>query len=728
MKRGFLTILAVFCFAAGLQAQYSYNTAAEFNNSYIAIPAEAEVKPTNAITIEAWIKPKFAAQQNVQSIFGHNYLQQQEAFLGINHTTNKLMFGGAGTILTSKTPIPAGVWTHVAVTYDRAVKHIWINGMLDTSRTNTEPLLNVTDSLYIGATMFNGSKGLYYFGQIDDLRIWNKAKTQAEILRDMYLPLANMRPSGVYTGLTAAWRFNIPGLFSYDEGGIVANSGYNRNVTVASYMNKASVHYEYNSSLVLDGIEDKCTVAPNPGIDATTALTLEAWIKRDTTGTSDTWQEIVDKIGNNQSYRLYIKNNGEVTFLINSTPHYLTTAPIVTSSQWTHLAATYNSVNGQMKIYVNGDSVASKTLSTPEQIQNPADSLYIGGTGNQFFKGQIDEVRIWKNTVRTSAEIKANMHKSLNFRSLPIPQNLVVYSFDGRVDDTGSEGIAGGNRALQFRGDAYMHSNKRNGKQLASPILSDDEGDFMGATYNNSKRRFYVPDDGGVTSAYDSIYFNTGGTVSNMKVYIMMNSHSSSHTEITLTAPNGTSIQLTPEAVNGDAGFNGCNDLMTIFDQSADTTITYAYQNMLAPFSPKIKPYQSLAAFNGLSRKGWWKIKFTDMENFDRAFVHGWGIQTSTLTSNDPVTETPYEFSLKQNYPNPFNPATAINYELKITNYVKLNVYDITGKLVSTLVNNVQEAGKHTVTFNASQLASGVYFYKLETEGFTDTKRMLLVK
>lgn len=88
----------------------------------------------------------------------------------------------------------------------------------------------------------------------------------------------------------------------------------------------------------------------------------------------------------------------------------------------------------------------------------------------------------------------------------------------------------------------------------------------------------------------------------------------------------------------------------------------------------------------------------------------------------------PESFSLSQNYPNPFNPSTTINYELKITNYVKLNVYDATGKLVSALINNVQHAGKHAVTFDGGYLSSGVYFYKLETEGFTDTKRMLLLK
>lgn len=85
-------------------------------------------------------------------------------------------------------------------------------------------------------------------------------------------------------------------------------------------------------------------------------------------------------------------------------------------------------------------------------------------------------------------------------------------------------------------------------------------------------------------------------------------------------------------------------------------------------------------------------------------------------------------FELKQNYPNPFNPVTKINYELPITNYVSLKIFDISGKIVSIMVNQVQTQGSYEVTFDASNLTSGIYFYKLETNSFSATKKMLLVK
>jgi hypothetical protein len=91
-------------------------------------------------------------------------------------------------------------------------------------------------------------------------------------------------------------------------------------------------------------------------------------------------------------------------------------------------------------------------------------------------------------------------------------------------------------------------------------------------------------------------------------------------------------------------------------------------------------------------------------------------------------TSEPYEFSLSQNYPNPFNPATMIEYTIAKADKVELKVYDLLGREVSTLVNTVQNPGSYNVTFNAVNLSTGVYFYKLTTGSFTDIKKMMLIK
>lgn len=91
-------------------------------------------------------------------------------------------------------------------------------------------------------------------------------------------------------------------------------------------------------------------------------------------------------------------------------------------------------------------------------------------------------------------------------------------------------------------------------------------------------------------------------------------------------------------------------------------------------------------------------------------------------------SEVPLRYSLSQNYPNPFNPSTTIKYDIVKEGNVKISVFDLSGKEVETLVDGVQNAGSYSASFNASKLASGVYFYKIQTGEFTATKKMILVK
>jgi hypothetical protein len=99
------------------------------------------------------------------------------------------------------------------------------------------------------------------------------------------------------------------------------------------------------------------------------------------------------------------------------------------------------------------------------------------------------------------------------------------------------------------------------------------------------------------------------------------------------------------------------------------------------------------------------------------------------ITGIEPIGNiVPDKFELSQNYPNPFNPVTNINFNIPKAGMVKMAVYDALGRKVTELVNGQFNAGSYKVDFNASSLASGIYFYKLETEGFTDVKKMMLVK
>ena len=88
----------------------------------------------------------------------------------------------------------------------------------------------------------------------------------------------------------------------------------------------------------------------------------------------------------------------------------------------------------------------------------------------------------------------------------------------------------------------------------------------------------------------------------------------------------------------------------------------------------------------------------------------------------------PEDFRLYQNYPNPFNPVTKINYELRVTNYVSLKVFDILGNEIKSLVSNNQPAGSYEISFDGEGLSSGIYFYNLSAGSLSETKRMTLLK
>ena len=89
---------------------------------------------------------------------------------------------------------------------------------------------------------------------------------------------------------------------------------------------------------------------------------------------------------------------------------------------------------------------------------------------------------------------------------------------------------------------------------------------------------------------------------------------------------------------------------------------------------------------------------------------------------------SPDKYSLGQNYPNPFNPSTKIHYKIAQSEFVNLSVYNVLGKEVAVLVNELQSPGTYSVVFSADNLPGGVYFYKLETQNFNQTSKMLLIK
>ena len=99
-----------------------------------------------------------------------------------------------------------------------------------------------------------------------------------------------------------------------------------------------------------------------------------------------------------------------------------------------------------------------------------------------------------------------------------------------------------------------------------------------------------------------------------------------------------------------------------------------------------------------------------------------------TAINSRPENNLPRSFYLEQNYPNPFNPVTRIKYSVPKTSYLTIKVYDVMGREVATVFDGVQQAGNYTAILDGSNLTSGIYFYKMETNGFVETKKLVLLK
>ena len=124
-------------------------------------------------------------------------------------------------------------------------------------------------------------------------------------------------------------------------------------------------------------------------------------------------------------------------------------------------------------------------------------------------------------------------------------------------------------------------------------------------------------------------------------------------------------------------------------------------------------------------------IKVVILESNQSAPASIWEIETYGVEKTaglKTLNAVPLSYELSQNYPNPFNPTTSIQYKVDRTQFVSLKVYDILGNEMATLVDENKQAGMYEVKFDASNLASGIYFYKLLADGFVSTKKMILLK
>jgi subtilisin-like proprotein convertase family protein len=227
--------------------------------------------------------------------------------------------------------------------------------------------------------------------------------------------------------------------------------------------------------------------------------------------------------------------------------------------------------------------------------------------------------------------------------------------------------------------------------------------------------------------------------------------NSTTYDTITLSIPNAFNVRdlniridTVIHTYDGDLGFSlthssinvtnfinhvggtGENFIRTVLNDSATIPIA----NGTAPFTGTFQPSTPLTPFNNNPVNGTWVLAINDNASIDQGFLRAWCIQVTyeTLTGGIQTIEVPNYFYLNQNYPNPFNPVSTIRFGIPKSGNVTLKVYDLLGREVRTLVNEKKEPGTYEVEMDGTNLASGIYLYKIEAGNFTAVKKMMLIK
>ena len=302
-----------------------------------------------------------------------------------------------------------------------------------------------------------------------------------------------------------------------------------------------------------------------------------------------------------------------------------------------------------------------------------------------------------------------------------------------------------------------------------------DDNSYTDNTVQNGNEYCY-----GVTSVYDDVESNLAGPVCAMPeaqtIYELAHDDGTSETSINAGNANYLAVRFTPNAYPVDlyrisywcvGNANGVGFINIWDDDGVDGSPgTLLMENLATTFSGGIWTSVNMSDYSvniseGSFYVGWWETpntppicvdsdnssynSFIDIgaglgfENLGNYFEGAMMIRAEVDSANvmasngDESSAIPYAFDLKQNYPNPFNPTTQIKYDLPESANVTINIYDVLGRNISTLVNGLQNAGYHSLRWDAKNnigesVSAGMYIYTIQAGEYRATKKMVLLK
>ncbi|MBN8704249.1 MAG: fibronectin type III domain-containing protein [Bacteroidetes bacterium] len=747
MKQLVAALTVILFWTGSVFAQPTGEYSIKFTNGDDVLNGGLETLSTSTLTVELWVKPATFQHTIFTKMNGGDYPSKNGIALEILSSSQlRLSVGrdGSRTMVAVNAALTANQWNHVAVTFNSGTATLFLNGVSKGSATGSSQI----DSPYpfsFGSFPPWGSYNLD--GELDDIRIFNTVRSGAQILSDM----TSDKPEGAL----AFWKMDE------GTGDVVSDASGNGNYAFFGTSNGSAdandpAWFQYNTApdaptaLFATSNNGEVTVTWS----ASEAADVEGYAIYGGTTSAPETKLAETASANDTSYTFSSLNNGDFyyfrvkAFDANQALSGFSPEDAVVVAGDASRALTFDGTDDYVNlgnanelnitedltleawIYADDYNQAGRIISKWGISSGYEIDLYLGNIRfnlNQFVIMQTSITGYngtWVHVAATksgntgtlyingvsvgSGFAQSTITTSPNNLLIGRMANLATNSFNGTIDEVRIWNVA------RTASEIFDHYN--------TPLVGTESG-LVG---------LWHLDEGTGTTAYDSTPNGNDGSHSSVPVIVVSGAMGGGTVPVELSSFTGSIssdqilLKWSTASEKNNAGWeiqrqedrsqksedriNAEWETLGFVAGKGTTTEAQSYE-----FSSLVPSRSS--GTGSPSSPAVYRLKQMDLD--------GTVSYSQVLTLS---TSTPSDFKLIGNYPNPFNPATKISYQLPVSSEVNLQVYDVTGRIISTLVNGKKEAGVHEVSFDATGLSSGLYFYRISAGSFSAVKPMMLVK
>ncbi len=409
------------------------------DNVLIGTPTAIAQLAQGSYTIEAWIKTSYVGRQCIVGNYNYNSSpdpRTQAWVLELYDSGNLRMYvNGTASNSDAAYAVNDGKWHHVAGVRNSTTSsvYMYVDGKLIYSDVGGVPGtgFNVSNNTLIGSNPCTGGYALPFQGNIDEVRIWNTARSEAQIKANMYKELS------VQANLIAYYKMNDGSGTTLTDN---SSNGNNGTLTNGPLWKFSGCFGGSKQTLDFDGSNDYINIPNNASLQLTSKVSVEAWVKINSTSGG---MLIAGKIihgGSREGYGLFANatnlggSPGKIIFIAGrswSDWWAITSNSALQTNQWYHVCGTFD--GRYLKVYINGRLDGTTDIGSTKTINDSGTNFWIGSwnaENSHYLNGNIDEVRIW-NTNRSETEIQENMMKTLLGNETGLVGYYRMDQFDG---------------------------------------------------------------------------------------------------------------------------------------------------------------------------------------------------------------------------------------------------------------------------------------------------------